>query len=149
MVEPVPARRVQGGGDEGHPRQRPRFGLDVFARQQFGVRKAPGEIEQDRRDLGQRAAVDDEGRDLAFGVEREIAGRSFFLNDIGLPSKATPISCSAMCTAIELAPGAKYRVSMRSSLHVIASEAKQSISPRKERMDCFVANAPRNDDSAY
>ena len=28
---------------------------------------------------------------------------------------------------------------------VIASEAKQSISPRKERMDCFVAVAPRND----
>src|SRR5215216_2885849 len=27
-------------------------------------------------------------------------------------------------------------------LHVIASEAKQSISPRKERMDCFVACAP-------
>jgi hypothetical protein len=25
---------------------------------------------------------------------------------------------------------------------VIASEAKQSISPRKERMDCFVARAP-------
>src|SRR6266404_4765749 len=31
---------------------------------------------------------------------------------------------------------------------VIASEAKQSISPRKERMDCFVAYAPRNDGSA-
>jgi hypothetical protein len=28
---------------------------------------------------------------------------------------------------------------------VIASEAKQSILPRKERMDCFVASAPRND----
>ncbi len=28
---------------------------------------------------------------------------------------------------------------------VIASEAKQSMSPRKERMDCFVASAPRND----
>jgi hypothetical protein len=25
---------------------------------------------------------------------------------------------------------------------VIASEAKQSVSPRKERMDCFVARAP-------
>jgi len=32
---------------------------------------------------------------------------SFCLNDIGLPSKATPISCRAMCTAKELAPGAK------------------------------------------
>jgi hypothetical protein len=28
---------------------------------------------------------------------------------------------------------------------VIASEANQSMSPRKERMDCFVASAPRND----
>jgi hypothetical protein len=33
------------------------------------------------------------------------------------------------------------------TLPVIASEAKQSISPRKERMDCFVARAPRNDGS--
>jgi hypothetical protein len=31
------------------------------------------------------------------------------------------------------------------SLPVIASEAKQSIAPQKERMDCFVAVAPRND----
>ena len=29
---------------------------------------------------------------------------------------------------------------------VIASEAKQSILQRKERMDCFVASAPRNDE---
>jgi hypothetical protein len=28
---------------------------------------------------------------------------------------------------------------------VIASEAKQSMAPREERMDCFVARAPRND----
>jgi hypothetical protein len=28
-----------------------------------------------------------------------------------------------------------------SGLHVIASEAKQSISPRKERMDCFASLA--------
>jgi len=31
---------------------------------------------------------------------------------------------------------------------VIASEAKQSISSRRERMDCFVANASRNDEGA-
>ena len=31
---------------------------------------------------------------------------------------------------------------------VIASEAKQSIS-REERMDCFVAFAPRNDGGSY
>jgi hypothetical protein len=29
---------------------------------------------------------------------------------------------------------------------VIASEAKQSMSPHEERMDCFVARAPRNDE---
>jgi hypothetical protein len=28
---------------------------------------------------------------------------------------------------------------------VIASAAKQSIEPRRETMDCFVASAPRND----
>src|SRR5882757_11558405 len=27
----------------------------------------------------------------------------------------------------------------------MTGSAKQSIAPRKERMDCFVANAPRND----
>src|SRR5258707_4805802 len=32
---------------------------------------------------------------------------------------------------------------------VIASEAKQSISPGKERMDCFVASAPRNDGDCF
>ena len=30
-------------------------------------------------------------------------------------------------------------------LPVIASEAKQSTSPHGERLDCFVAYAPRND----
>src|SRR5262249_13543392 len=37
---------------------------------------------------------------------------SLALNDIGFASKGTPISCSAICTAIELEPGAKYSVSM-------------------------------------
>src|SRR4051812_16321475 len=32
--------------------------------------------------------------------------------------------------------------------NVIASEAKQSIARHKERMDCFVARAPRNDDES-
>src|ERR1700732_1753367 len=51
---------------------------------------------------------------LPSGVSARYSGErmSSFLNDIGLPSKATPISCSAMCTAIELEPGAKYKVSM-------------------------------------
>jgi hypothetical protein len=37
------------------------------------------------------------------------------------------------------------RRDLRRLTAVIASEAKQSIAPRKERMDCFVASAPRND----
>nr|WP_050425486.1 hypothetical protein [Bradyrhizobium tropiciagri] len=52
-----------------------RLGLEIVARQQLGLGKAPGEIEQDRRDLGQRAAVDHKRRDLALRIEREIAGR--------------------------------------------------------------------------
>jgi hypothetical protein len=32
------------------------------------------------------------------------------------------------------------------TIHVIASEAKQSIPPHEERMDCFVASASRNDE---
>ena len=41
----------------------------------------------------------------------------------------------------------RERETMPEILTVIASEAKQSISPRQERMDCFVASAPRNDDT--
>jgi len=43
--------------------------------------------------------------------------------------------------------GACRRARIRATRFVIASEAKQSIVPRKERMDCFVARAPRNDAS--
>jgi hypothetical protein len=32
------------------------------------------------------------------------------------------------------------------TIRVIASEAKQSISPQARKLDCFVAYAPRNDD---
>src|SRR6266849_6329069 len=51
---------------------------------------------------------------LPSGLSARYSGerKSSFLNDMGLPSKATPTSCSAMCTAIELEPGAKYKVSM-------------------------------------
>ena len=41
--------------------------------------------------------------------------------------------------------GASCREIEKLRLAVIASEAKQSIARRNERMDCFVANAPRND----
>src|SRR5216684_3345037 len=55
---------------------------------------------------------------LPSGLSARYSGerKSSFLNDMGLPSKATPTSCSAMCTAIELEPGAKYKVSMSRSL---------------------------------
>src|SRR5882724_5885794 len=73
---------------------------------------------------------------------------SLFLKDIGRPSKATPISCSAMCTAIELEPGAKYRVSMLQAYLALYSvfpslRAKRS-NPvvGKADMDC-------NDGGAY
>jgi hypothetical protein len=39
----------------------------------------------------------------------------------------------------------QYDLPTLRSLNVIASEAKQSILRHKERMDCFVASAPRND----
>jgi hypothetical protein len=58
------------------PGQRLRLGLDIVRRQQSGVGKALGEIEQDGGDFGQRTAVDDEGRDLAFRIEREKFGRA-------------------------------------------------------------------------
>jgi hypothetical protein len=38
-----------------------------------------------------------------------------------------------------------FPIRISNSQTVIASAAKQSISPRKGRMDCFVAYAPRND----
>jgi hypothetical protein len=41
--------------------------------------------------------------------------------------------------------GAVCAVPARRSKAVIANEAKQSIAPHKERMDCFVRFAPRND----
>jgi hypothetical protein len=45
-------------------------------------------------------------------------------------------------------PGSMHRAKRRREEAVIASEAKQSIVPHKDkgRMDCFVASAPRNDD---
>ena len=42
-------------------------------------------------------------------------------------------------------PGSMRPAKRRREGAVIASEAKQSIAPHKERMDCFVASAPRND----
>jgi hypothetical protein len=56
-----------------------RLRLDITVRQQARLRKTPKSIER----------------------------MSFCLNDIGFPSNGAPTSCSAMCTAMELEPGAK------------------------------------------
>src|SRR5882672_4598989 len=45
--------------------------------------------------------------------------------------------------------GASRRGIVKVRLFVIASAAKQSMAPHKERMDCFVASAPRNDGPRY
>jgi hypothetical protein len=41
---------------------------------------------------------------------------SFLVNEMRRLSNGIPISCSAMCVAIELAPGVKYSVSMKPSV---------------------------------
>src|ERR1700694_6136702 len=71
--------------------------------------------------------------------------RSSFLNDIGLPSNGTPISCSAICTANELEPGAKYSVNMSqfqpTAEPVVSSLRAKRSNPQGHatRLDCFVA----------
>ena len=69
IVHPALPRRMQGGGNEGHPGNHLRLRLDIASRQQSGVGKTPRKIKQDRGDLGQRTPVDHEGRDLAFRIE--------------------------------------------------------------------------------
>src|ERR1700712_5306847 len=75
---------------------------------------------------------------------------------LGSPSTGSLEGCQLMGDSLQFAaiiPHLSSResgVRMRNEhLRVIASEAKQSISPRKEKMDCFVACAPRNDDGRY
>ena len=85
-----------------------RFG--VAGRQEPCLGVAPREIVQDAGDLGERAAVDQQRRHLAFRVEREDtppSGCPLLRNEIGCASNGTPISWSAMCGAMELDPGAK------------------------------------------
>ena len=75
MVEPLPSRRMDGRGDERHPGDDLRLGLDVAVRQELGGRKALGEIEQDAGHFGEPPSVDQQGRHLAFGIDREVVGR--------------------------------------------------------------------------
>jgi hypothetical protein len=70
-------------------------------------------------------------------------GSSAFADDDGLTMAETPGDVE---TVIASGVGSKTVIARsEATLTVIASEAKQSISPRKERVDCFVACAPRND----
>ena len=69
------AGRVDRRGDKRHPRDDSGFAFDIAVlRQQPGLRVTPRQIPEGRRDLGQRPAVDHQGRHLAFGIDPEIAG---------------------------------------------------------------------------
>ena len=44
---------------------------------------------------------------MKFGVGQPVPRMSLVAKDIGRASKGAPVSCNAICTAIELEPGAK------------------------------------------
>src|SRR6266404_1677746 len=73
-------------------------------------------------------------------VGKGLASKEIFRLARQLQSATTVIPGQAL-----LEPGDELDGMARSIEAVIASAAKQSISPRKETMDCFVARAPRND----
>src|SRR3954464_8786061 len=76
---------------------------------------------------------------LPSGLIARYAGSRFcFLrNDSGRLSNGAPTSCSAMCGAIELEPGAKYSVSMVSSLSAKSAGARRR-GDHVERIACPV-----------
>ena len=86
--------------------------------------------------------------------ELGVTARSLFsavhgMVTLGLEQKLIAVPIVALRAEIALIVRAMVRgLEGRSQLlrFVIANEAKQSILPREERMDCFVASAPRNDD---
>jgi hypothetical protein len=69
-----PARRMQRRGYEGHPGDCPRLDFWIVLRQQRCRWKSFGEIVQDRSDLGQPAAIDQQRGDLAFWIDSQILG---------------------------------------------------------------------------
>src|SRR6188474_705350 len=70
---------------------------------------------------------------------------------ISPPTSIRPAPVSGNCPGSGEASRASGRGSIRPDGHlfVIASGAKQSIAQQQERMDCFVADAPRNDEVRY
>src|SRR5579883_3568517 len=68
---PKPARRMERRGDEGHPGDHLRLGLDITWRQERSLRITTREKEQDGGDLGEGPPIDQEGRDLTLWIERE------------------------------------------------------------------------------
>ena len=116
VLQPLPPRRMDGRGDEAHPGHHPRLGLRIVQRQQPRLGIPPRQVVEDAGDLGQRAARRSAAsapcpRDSPPG-SRPSAFRSC-ANDTGTASNGAPTSLSAICGAIELAPGAKYSVSIR------------------------------------
>src|SRR5215475_3318757 len=91
MVEPLPACRMDGRGDERHPRHRLRLGLDIL-RQQAGLREPLGEIEQDAGHFGEQSAVDQQGRHLALRIDGPERGSLMLLlgkrHRLGLEARA-------------------------------------------------------------
>jgi len=88
--------------------------FEVACREETSVRKALGEIVEDRRHFGQRPAVDEQGRNFAFGVQLEVSRRVLFALGKRYPP-ALEIDADlmrAMWGAIELDPGDKYNVSI-------------------------------------
>jgi hypothetical protein len=104
-----PARRMQGRSDIRHPGNRACLRLDVVVRPESGLRVPPRPVIKDGGGFGQWPAVDQQRGHLAQRIDRQEPGSRVWplANDSGRASKGTPISCSAMCTAIELEPGAK------------------------------------------
>ena len=60
------------GGKERHPGDDRRLRLGTVVRQQTRGREVPREVKQDPGDLGQRPVPDEQDRDLALGVDRQV-----------------------------------------------------------------------------
>src|SRR6476620_9136422 len=67
------------------------------------------------------------------------------LREAWLEQAALQIDDRPFCETEAKRAAVEFVLDTRGRIVVIASEAKQSIQRQKERMDCFVARAPRND----
>ena len=92
------------------------------------------------------------GRDQGWGVAPQMPLSANLPIDPPPPTPQSELRSSRPRHALTRAEGGEKKTSSifkqpkRPNVEiVIASEAKQSILPNEERMDCFVASAPRND----